>query len=233
MKRDYAEYLLNKTNEDYNLIADHFASTRMFPSKDLKELGNYAQPGDKILDLGCGSGRLFAVLKDKQVEYVGVDNCEKLIKISQKDYPGTRFITTDGLNLPFSADSFDKIYCIAVLHHIPSSELRLAFLKEARRVLKPTGILILRVWDLWRRAAGKRLLVKFTLLKIMGRSQLDLKDVLLSWRNPTGKIITSRYFHAFTLKEIKGLIREAGLKEKKGWRGGDVLRPNIYLIAEK
>jgi cyclopropane fatty-acyl-phospholipid synthase-like methyltransferase len=46
----------------------------------------YILPGQKVLDLGCGNGRLFKILKNKNVKYVGVDNSEKLLLEAQKQY---------------------------------------------------------------------------------------------------------------------------------------------------
>jgi ubiquinone/menaquinone biosynthesis C-methylase UbiE len=144
MDQKYAKYLLEKTREDYNLLAEDFSRTRSVVWEELKLLGKYILPGDKILDLGCGNGRLLQILGEKNIEYFGVDNSEKLIKIAKEKYLhppqvfGTQkfgrarinFQVADALNLPFSDNFFDKVYSIAVLHHIPSTEFRLQFLKE-------------------------------------------------------------------------------------------------------
>ena len=63
MDRKYAEYILRKTKEDYNLIAKDYARTRAYIPEDIKSLADYAKKGDKILDSGCANGRLSAVLK--------------------------------------------------------------------------------------------------------------------------------------------------------------------------
>jgi len=108
---------------------------------------DYAKSGLKILDLGCGNGRLLNALKDKEVEYVGVDNSEKLLSEAQKNYPEykDKFWKADALNLPFAENEFDMIYSIAVLQHIPSKEYRMKFLKECLRTLKKDGKLVLTV----------------------------------------------------------------------------------------
>ena len=150
MKKDYAEYLLNKTKEDYTLIADDFSRTRQRIWDEIRFLfDNYLIEGDRILDLGCGNGRYYETVKGKGVDYVGVDNSERLIKLAQKKHPGVKFQTADALNLPFPDNHFDKVYSIAVLHHMPSREFRSQFLKEAKRVLKQEGLLILTVWKFY------------------------------------------------------------------------------------
>jgi len=53
----------------------------------LNFLNQYIENHQKILDLGCGNGRLLNFLKNKKIEYIGVDNSEKLLLEAQKQYP--------------------------------------------------------------------------------------------------------------------------------------------------
>ena len=244
MDRKYAKYLLEKTTKDYNLIAKDYARTRAYIPKDIETLGEYTWEGERVLDLGCANGRLFEILRGKNVDYFGIDISEKLIEIAKKKYlhlhsknfgVGARvsFQAGNALNLSFPANFFDKIYSISVIHNIPSRDFQLQYLKEARRVLKPKGLLILRVWDFWKRKAALKLLLKYTFLKLIGKSKLDLKDVFVPWKNSEGRIIIERYFHCFTKKELEELVRKAGFEIKESWRSGKDPRTNIYLIAEK
>lgn len=237
MKREYAKYILNKTKEDYSLIADDFSRTRSFAWDELKLLVQYITPDDKVLDLGCGNGRLLQIFEDQDIEYIGIDNSEKLIKIAKEKYPQKNFQVADALNLPFPDNCFDKIYSVAVLHHIPSIEFRFQFLNEAKRILRPGGLLVLTVWNLWQRKTAWKLLIKTTILKLLRKSQLDFRDIFYPWKNSGQEIIAQRYFHLFTQKELKKLFKKAGFKIKeigilekkrkeKKWT-------NIYLIAEK
>jgi ubiquinone/menaquinone biosynthesis C-methylase UbiE len=233
MDKKYAEYLLNKTREDYNLIADHFSRTRATVPEDKSVPTEHNKAGEKVLDLGCGNGALWNILKDKRIDYLGVDFSEELIEIAKKNNPGTKFQAADALNLPFSENTFDKIYCIGVLQHIPSKELQLQFLKEAKRVLKADGIMILRVWDFWKRKKGLFLILKYGVLKILGRSQFDFKDIFYPWKNQEGKVIIQRYFHCFTKKELNKLFLKTGFKIEKSWIVGKGKLSNIYIIAKK
>lgn len=233
MDKVYAQYLLGKTREDYNLIAEDYARTRAFIPEDIKSLGEYTRVGERVLDMGCANGRLFELLKEKKVDFYGIDASDKLIEIAKKRYPEAKFQVTDALGLPFQESYFDKIYSISVIHNIPSKELQLQYLKEANRVLKPGGLLILRAWDFWRRKEGIKLFLKYAVLKIIGMSGLDFKDVFLPWKNSKGEIAAQRYFHCFTKRELESLVKKAGFKIKESWRAGDDPRTNIYLVAEK
>ena len=115
MDIDYAKKLLEKTRQDYNLIAEDFSRTRSQVWEELKFLENYANENEKILDLGCGNGRLYELFREKTVDYYGVDFSEGLIEIARKRYPQFKFQVADAFNLPFSADFFDKVFNIAVL----------------------------------------------------------------------------------------------------------------------
>jgi len=230
MDKKYAEYLLKKTIEDYNLIAEDFARTRKEPWSELRFLfDDYLIPGERVLDLGCGNGRFFEFFKGENMDYFGVDSSEKLIEIAKKKNSGAKFQVAGALNLPFPENFFDKTYSIAVLHHIPSEKLRLGFLEETKRVLKPEGFLILTVWK-FHRPKELFLILKFTILKLLGLSKLDFGDILEPW----GKKI-KRYYHYFSKKELINLIKKSGFQINdcgivKNERGN---RQNIYIIDKK
>ncbi|MDI6591975.1 MAG: class I SAM-dependent methyltransferase [Patescibacteria group bacterium] len=243
MEKSYAEYLFKKTIKDYNLIAKDYSRTREF-IWDIEPLSQYVFTGEKILDLGCGNGRLLKVLKDKRIDYIGVDSSEKLIEIAKKKYPPqplkdkkeiflptVKFQVADSLNLPFSNNYFDKVFSIRTFHHIPSKEFRLQFIKEIRRVLKPGGLLILTVWNVWGSKDKTNLLrlIESTFLKIIGRSKLDFGDALIPW----GKKIL-RYYHFFTKSGLKKIAKEGGLKIEEIWTSlGPSQYSDICLVAEK
>ena len=233
MDEKYAKSLLEKTKEDYNQIAENYARTRAFIPEDIKALTQYTFSGERVLDSGCANGRLFEVLKDKKIDYFGVDISERLIGIARSTYPKTKFWIADALKLPFPANFFDKVFSISILHNIPSKSFQLQYLKETRRVLKPGGFLILRIWDFWKRKTAAKLILKYTLLRLIGKSKLDFFDVFVPWKDSKGKVLIERYFHCFTRKELENLVKEAGFRIKENWRAGKDPRTNIYLIAEK
>ncbi|MDD2696985.1 MAG: methyltransferase domain-containing protein [Candidatus Pacebacteria bacterium] len=229
MDQNYAKYLLEKTRNDYNLIADDFSTTRSSIWPETQSLlDKYFFPGERVLDLGCGNGRYFEYLKEKRVNYSGVDSSEKLINIAKNKYPEADFKVADALNLPFPDDFFDKIVSIAVLHHIPSKGLRSQFFKEARRVLRPGGVLFLTVWN-FRELKEFFIFLKFLVLKLFG-SKLDFGDFLEPWGKKT-----VRYYHYFTKKELTGLAEKVNFKIKetgiiRNERGN---RRNTFLVAQK
>ena len=178
------------------------------------ELDKYIKDNEKVLDLGCGNGRLFelfsvqgrSVSGGKKVDYVGIDNSSNLISEAKKKY-GNYFQVADILNIPFSDNYFDSIWLIAVFHHIPSKELRLEVLKEMARVLKKRGLVVVTCWNFYQLRYIK-LLLKYFLRKIFTKNKLDFKDILVSW----GREGIDRYYHVFSRRELKKLFKKAGFK---------------------
>jgi ubiquinone/menaquinone biosynthesis C-methylase UbiE len=105
----------------------------------------YIKKNEKLLDLGCGNGRLYKRIQSLGVDYTGIDLSENLIKKAEELYPQAKFYVASALDLSFPDSTFDKIISIAVLHHIPSYKLRIKFMEEVHRVLKKDGQLILTV----------------------------------------------------------------------------------------
>lgn len=227
MKQVLAKKILQQTQETYNAIAYDFSNTRNYIWQDILPLLDYSRKGAKVLDLGCGNGRLFEALKEKQVDYTGVDNSKELLKIAQQKYPQANFQLVNGISLPFKDKTFDIIYCVAVLHHIPSKRLRKDFLLEAKRVLRPNGLMVATVWKLGQKKSN--LLPKFTLKKLFSKSDLDFGDVLVPWHNKA-----MRFVHNFTNLGLKRLFKQAGFMAQKT---GVLLRPerrdyNLFIIGK-
>ncbi|MFA4999035.1 MAG: class I SAM-dependent methyltransferase [Candidatus Paceibacterota bacterium] len=232
MDKEYARYLLEKTKEDYNLIAEDFSRTRSFVSPEFQKwLSKYLSSGEKALDLGCGNGKFYEVFNGNGVGYSGVDFSGELIKIAKNNHPSGNFLVASAFNLPFPDNFFDKVFCFAVFHHVPSVNLRLEFLKEIKRVLKPKGTLILAVWDLNPfkmiiTARWKRLL---NFLSSFGNSKLDFKDFFIPWQNSC-----QRYVHYFNSSELKRLVGKSNFKIKEvGILGSFKKESNLCLVAEK
>lgn len=235
MKESIAQLLISQSQKDYNLIALEFAKSRKGFWSDLSFLLSYCRINSKVLDLGCGSGRLYSVLKEKRIDYLGVDFSQELINQAILEYPEANFKLADVLNLPQDLKDFDLIYSLAVWHHIPSEKLRLKFLLEAKKALKKGGLLILTVWALRYTDIGKKYLFKYGFKRLFGLSSLDPGDILYPFKDNHSKILINRYLHLFSLKELINLAQEAqfqiiasGLtQDEKGQKR------NIYAILKK
>lgn len=94
-----------------------------------------AQPGERILDLGCGTGALTSEIAATGAEVVGVDRSSEMIDEARKKFPRLRFEVSDARTLPFPAE-FDAVFSNAALHWIPEAEPVVAGIVRA---LRPNG----------------------------------------------------------------------------------------------
>ena len=234
MKEKDALDLIKKTKEDYNKIAKDYSKKRKFLTEDLKFLAKKAKEGERILDLGCGDGRFFKLLKERKIDYYGIDLSEKMIELAKKKFPQGKFFLFDGKKIPFPNDFFDRVFCLAVFHHIPSKKFREDFLLEIKRVLKKGGVLHLTVWYLWHKKRIWKIFLKTLFLKIFKKTPLDFFDIFLPWKDSQGKILAQRYLHLFRKKELLFLAKKVGFHEIKiSFLKRGKKEKNLYLEAKK
>lgn len=100
-------------------------------------------PGMDVLDLGVGAGRTALHFAPVSRSYLGVDYATAMIEQCRRRLPGVRFLVGDVRSMDFAADaSFDLVlFSYNGVDHLTGRE-RAQFLLEARRVLRPGGMLI-------------------------------------------------------------------------------------------
>lgn len=94
----------------------------------------------RALDVGCGDGRLDAMLEPLG-ELHGVDVSPELVAAAADTAPHGRFQVADGTRLPFADDAFDLTFTVCVLHHVEPPE-RLGYLRELARVTRTGGLVV-------------------------------------------------------------------------------------------
>lgn len=151
--------------------ADVAASVRR-----LTELG-LGPRWSRVLDFGCGAGRLSQALADHADEVVGVDVSPPMLAVARElDVAGRcRFVLNETSDLAlFGAGEFDLVYSELVLQHLPAPVID-GYLAEFVRVLRPGGVALLQcttrpLWTfkgaVWRLAPGP--LVRLAQRKVLG-----------------------------------------------------------------
>lgn len=236
MKKQTINRILHETRDIYNQIAPDFSRTRGRLWLGFGDFAKYVEPGCRVLDLGCGNGRLYTVFADSGVSYLGLDNSEELIKIARerfKNNPEVKFDLADLAELSLPAANFDLVLAIAALHHLPDSYLRRQILKQIFQTLKPGGRLVLLNWNLWQTVNGFKYWPNlFNYRQKISRGVWSLNDAFIPWKNLSRE--HPRYIHSFSLAELKKNLRAAGFDvetlryELKGrpanrWSGGNSL----------
>lgn len=93
------------------------------------------RPGEKILDVGCGTGHLTAELAARGAEVLGVDLSPDMIAEAEHLHPHLDFVLADARRLDFSG-RFDAVFSNAALHWVPEADEVLAGIQ---RSLRPGG----------------------------------------------------------------------------------------------
>lgn len=107
------------------------------------------KPGDKVLDVGCGSGNLTLTTKryaGRSGSVYGIDASPEMIDVARKNAKQTGIDAMFDValieKLPFEDATFDIVISRLVMHHLPA-DLKQQALAEISRVLKPGGTIFL------------------------------------------------------------------------------------------
>jgi ubiquinone/menaquinone biosynthesis C-methylase UbiE len=128
------------------LYADRFRDTRGETALDLAMIDSFADAvtGDadpRILDAGCGAGRMSRYLVDRGCTVQGVDGSPGMIAMARRDHPDIDFSVAELASVPFPDNSFAGIMLWYSIIHTPPPELP-AVLAEAVRLVRPGGHLL-------------------------------------------------------------------------------------------
>lgn len=200
-----AEEIIEQNCRVFNDIASEFLLKRQNTLSELDFLKKYLTAGDKVLDIGCGWGRLCQVFENNDFAYTGFDQSSELLKIARKKFPGKKFIEGEMRCLPFADKAFDKVYCVQAFHHILDRKSMQRALLEMKRVLAGSGLIIMTNWNLmgeWRQQ------------KMVNGGYVDIghNNLQVPWKNNEGKVLGLRYYHAFSEQEFRDLFKECELK---------------------
>lgn len=176
------------------------------------------QGDESILDLGCGNGEFARALAKSghRGSYLGVDFSLPLLRAAavQAEEFSARFVEADLTKLSFVKEkllisgNWSMITAFAVLHHIPSTKLRLEILRVANQLLKKDGRFIHSNWQFLNSDKLRDRIQHWTAASI-SEADVDPGDYLLDWRS-NGKGL--RYVHHFDEKELRELASASHFK---------------------
>lgn len=169
----------NKTIETFNKFAEQYADFSFLNllQYELNRFIALMPKNGKILDVGCGSGRDVQYFLDYDLQPIGIDASQELIKEAKKRVPDGIFEKMDMLDLKFEKLNFDGIWALDSISYL-EKKLIPKLLKEFNKILKPNGILFISV----RQGEGEKLISHEKLGKeeilISFYSQLEIEDLL-------------------------------------------------------
>ncbi|MBT5016132.1 WecB/TagA/CpsF family glycosyltransferase [Candidatus Peregrinibacteria bacterium] len=211
MKKDTATDLVTDVRNVYDKIAQEFNRSRQRLWPDLDFFTEFLPEDARVLDVGCGNGRLLKFFEGRDIKsYLGIDNSKELLKFAKKQQKGNKikFKEGDALDLPVKEGTYDAVFSVAVLHHIPSRELQLKALAELSKALSKDGVVCLSVWNLYR-LRSLPYFVKAFFRSIFSWGNYSWKDLMIPWGKKEPKM---RFAHAFRLKELLVLLQDAGFE---------------------
>ena len=213
-----AARLIELNRDFYTHFGDSFSATRHRIQSGLRRVLEKLNGEENILDLGCGNGEFARELAKRGHHgmYLGVDFSLPLLRDAESQPEG--FSATfkqvdltqlsaysDQLSAP---DSWSLITAFAVLHHIPSHELRVNILSTVRNLLKLDGLFIHSHWQFLN---SEKLKARIQLWEAaaVSPSDVDAGDYLLDWRSGG---IGLRYVHHFDEEELQELAVATGFQ---------------------
>ncbi|MFS8147952.1 SAM-dependent methyltransferase [Rhizobium sp. R635] len=115
--------------------------------------------GDRVLDVGCGTGSLAFTLAEKPGlrEIAAIDYSPVFVAAAQARNTDPRITIrqADACALPFENDRFDRAISLLMLHFVPEADKAVA---EMARVVRPGGVVAAAVWDHYGGMSGMRMM---------------------------------------------------------------------------
>ena len=130
----------NKFNEDKRLNTMHGQVEYLTA---MKYIHKYIKSGDKILDIGAGTGKYSISLYNEGYDVTAVELVKHNLRVLQKNEPNIKAYQGNALNLKLDDNSFDIVLLFGPMYHLISFEDKLKAIEEAKRVCKPNGLIFI------------------------------------------------------------------------------------------
>ena len=234
-----AARLIEINRDFYTRFGDSFSATRRRIQPGVRRILGMLKGDESILDLGCGNGELARELEKQghRGPYLGLDFSVPLLQDADTQPEGfsAKFLEGDLTKISENKGQllilgkWDVVIAFAVLHHIPSEEIRLNILRSVRELLGENGSFILSNWQFMN---SEKLRGRIQGWSKVGLSSADVDpgDYLLDWRSGGEGL---RYVHHFSEEELISLAKMEGFVVREAFysdgEGGNL---SLYQILE-
>lgn len=215
MNSSTAQKIIELNRDFYTRFGAEFSSTRQRLQPGVKRILDSLRGDESILDIGCGNGELARELtrRDHHGSYLGVDFSPPLLSAAAHSHSfPVKFMQADLSSNTWARDfelsTFNRVFAFAVLHHIPSVEMRLNILRTVCSLLKEDGEFILSNWQFLNSEKLKARIQTWDRANLYV-NEVDEDDYLLDWRSGGNGL---RYAHHFSGGELSALAEQVGLR---------------------
>ena len=239
----------------YAKHAEEFLATRAAPWPGWRRVLPHLEDlppvstAPRILDLGCGNGRLGGWLEQYLLRphaYVGLDRSLPLLSQARHLFVGGRsparlqvdLVAAAG-GIPCRDGAFDAVLALALLHHLPSFDLRRALIADALRAVRPGGMLALSFWQFAEEERFARRSLSWDELDRdratpVDPAELEDGDRLLLWGERGKEAPAVRYCHHASLEEVTRLMTGLPADPLETFRAdGRSGRLNLYVMVRR
>jgi len=167
----------------------------------------FPSPG-RLVDLGCGTGRLCVAFAARGFDCVGVDLSEAMLAKARQNGPAVLWVRANLVDLgEFAPASFDYAACLfSTLGMIRGAVHRATVVRNAYRLLRPGGRFVLHAHNRFFRGLGRGRVLTQLAKTVLGRA--DAGDITM----PPAYGGAPLTLHHFTRRELVNILREAGFR---------------------
>jgi tRNA (uracil-5-)-methyltransferase TRM9 len=237
MDASTAARLVEINRDFYTRFGDSFSATRHRLQPGVRRVLASLKGDESILDLGCGNGELARELakRGQRGPYLGLDFSVPLLREAGVESEGfsAKFVQADLTQLSVIsdqlavADHWSLSTAFAVLHHIPSTELRLDILGVVHELLRHDGRFVHSNWQFLNSEKLKARIQPWEAAGVSG-SAVDPGDYLLDWRSGGEGL---RYVHHFDEQELEELATASSFRIADSYYSdGEGGRLGLYQI---
>ncbi len=197
-----------KTIRSYDRVAQAYNRhnrTGKFWQRELHQFKRLL-PGPRVLEVGCGAGRDAVELQKLGLKYVGIDASRGLLRVARRLDPTGDYRYMDLYSLGFPPRSFDGVWTMATLLHVPKRRLP-KVLRSIRRLLVTGGVMAVSI-----------------------KERRDVDEALIHQDKYGG---VDRFFAFYTMKEFSLLLKKTGWKIHETFKQPEDNNMWLSYIVEK
>ena len=229
--------------EAYKKISPKYARVKRKPWKDFQTYMNkisklHSLPSSGILvDIGAGNSRNLLHFGSSSMQFIATDISFELLQASVDIQMGNHFIINNDMkSLSLRSNFANLVLSIATIHHLRKKEETISCLQLLSTLLKDDGYLILSCWRRWKPDTRKKLIGDFLTYPIrkMKYKYWRHGDIYLPWLDENKNVISSRYYHLFTRRELVSVIEKTDLNIIDfSTCGGKSGKDNFFVLLKK